>query len=246
MRHLDQELRGCLGACRAVGYPESVQSSTGEGGSMTPKSYVSSTDPLGRIFAYRAIDLRDRFPQPLETFREALECLQSNRSDMAAMSGEMIAYLSGGYAMTVPHHFFLRRSAEKHVTLVPAEENDAVCNEVEAWLRTTLAAHERDLPEAVSMEEHPYSLDQFLQQCELHTPELAELKEWRDSPELGHEMLDTPGERDVWKAAERLFGDFKGAERWMTSPKMALRWRTPEEGNRPVNTPYAEGHGRRH
>lgn len=59
------------------------------------------TDPLALIFAYRAIDLRDRFPQPLESFREALECLQSDRSYMAAMSGEIIAYLRGGYALTI-------------------------------------------------------------------------------------------------------------------------------------------------
>lgn len=32
-------------------------------------------DPILSVFAYRAFDLRDHFPQPLETFRDALECL---------------------------------------------------------------------------------------------------------------------------------------------------------------------------
>src|SRR5690554_980254 len=91
------------------------------------------SDPLAWIFAYRAIDLRDRFPQPLESFREALECLQSDRSYMAAMSDDIIAYLHGGYSLTIPDGFFIRRSGEIDATLVPPEENDAVCAEVEAW-----------------------------------------------------------------------------------------------------------------
>ncbi|UYG06858.1 antitoxin Xre/MbcA/ParS toxin-binding domain-containing protein [Halomonas sp. M4R1S46] len=187
------------------------------------------TDPLERIFAYRAIDLRDRFPQPLETFREALECLQSDRSYMAAMSGEIIAYLRGGYSLTVPDHFFLRRSSGIDASLVPPEENDAVCEEVEAWLRTTLAAHEKDLPEAVPLEDRPYSLDQLLQQCDLQAPELGELKEWHDAPDVGREILDGPSEIDIWKAAERLLEGREGAERWMTSPEIALRGRTPAD-----------------
>jgi len=42
-----------------------------------PSAQPSKDDLLECIFAYRAFDLRDRFPQPLETFRQALECLQS-------------------------------------------------------------------------------------------------------------------------------------------------------------------------
>ncbi|MBR9902452.1 MAG: hypothetical protein GYB15_00540 [Gammaproteobacteria bacterium] len=55
---------------------------------------MGTSDDIGQaIFAYRSFDLRDRFPQPLETFREALACLQSDDAYMAAMSGEIIAYL---------------------------------------------------------------------------------------------------------------------------------------------------------
>lgn len=33
-----------------------------------PSAQPSGDDPLQRVFAYRAFDLRDRFPQPLENF----------------------------------------------------------------------------------------------------------------------------------------------------------------------------------
>lgn len=121
------------------------------------------TDPITRIFAYRSIDLRDRFPQPLETFREALECLQSDRSYMAAMSGEIIAYLRGGYALTIPDRFFIHHSSEIDATLIPPEENDSVCKKVEAWLRDILTTHEKDLLTAVPLVERPYRLDQLLE-----------------------------------------------------------------------------------
>ena len=185
------------------------------------------TYPLARIFAYRAIDLRDRFPQPLKSFREALECLQSNRSYMAAMSGEIIAYLRGGYSLTIPDEFFIRRSGEIDATLVPPEENDAVCAKVEAWLREMLTRPDVDTTKAVPAEERPYSLDQLLAQCDPQAPHPEELQTWQDTPDVGREILETPTETDIWQAAERLFESREGAERWMTSPEISLRGRTP-------------------
>nr|WP_298522548.1 hypothetical protein [uncultured Halomonas sp.] len=131
---------------------------------------VPSTDPLAQVFAYRAFDLRDRFPQPLETFREALECLQSDRSYMADMSGEIIAYLRGGYALTIPDHFFLHYHSDIDATIVSSKENDAVCGEVEAWLRSSLAAHTKGLSQAVPLEDRPYSLNKLLQQFDPQSP----------------------------------------------------------------------------
>lgn len=185
------------------------------------------TDPIALIFAYRAIDLRDRFPQPLESFREALECLQSDRSYMAAMSGEIIAYLRGGYALTIPDEFFICRSGEIDATLVPLGKNDEVCKEVEAWLREKLTRPDVDTTKAVPAEERPYSLDQLLAQCDPQAPVPDELKAWQDMPDVGHEILEVPTETDIWLAAERLFESREGAERWMTSPAIALRGRTP-------------------
>lgn len=184
-------------------------------------------DPLARIFAYRAIDLRDRFPQPLENFREALECLQSDRSYMAAMSGEVIAYLRGGYALTIPDEFFIRRSGEVDATLVPPEDNDVVCEKVEAWLRETLTRLGVSITEAVPVEERSYSLDQLLAQCDSQASHPDEMKAWQDMPDVGREILEAPTETDIWQAAERLFESREGAERWMTSPEIALRGRTP-------------------
>ncbi|MCC5902734.1 MAG: hypothetical protein JJT87_12520 [Halomonas sp.] len=42
-----------------------------------PLTPTPHDEPLVRVFAYRTFDLRDRVPQPLDTFRQALECLQS-------------------------------------------------------------------------------------------------------------------------------------------------------------------------
>ncbi|WP_458526458.1 antitoxin Xre/MbcA/ParS toxin-binding domain-containing protein [Onishia taeanensis] len=195
---------------------------------MTPSSHPPK-DPLALIFAYRAIDLRDRFPQPLESFREALECLQSERSYMAAMSGEIIAYLRGGYSLTIPDEFFIRRSGELDATLVPPEENDAVCAKVQAWLRKTLTRRDVDTTKGVPAEERPYSLDQLLAQCNPQAPNPDELKAWQDMPDVGREILEAPTETDIWQAAERLFESREGAERWMTSPEIALRGRTPAD-----------------
>lgn len=195
---------------------------------MTP-SAQASIDPLERIFAYRAIDLRDRFPQPLETFREALECLQSDRSYLAAMSGEIIAYLRGGYSLIIPDEFFIRRSSEIDATLVPPEENDAVCAEVEAWLRATLNTHEKDLPAAVPLAERPYSLDQLLEQCDPQAPHPEELKAWHEMPDVGREVVEYLNDNDVWGAAERVFGDKEKAQRWMKTPLKQLNDRSPIE-----------------
>lgn len=120
-------------------------------------------DPLLQIFAYRALDLRDRFPHPLETFREALECLQSDRSYMPEMSGEIIAYLRGGFALSIPDHFFLHRSSDTNATLVPPEQNDAVCVKVEAWLHSALGTLAKIQPMEVRLEDRPYSLDDIVE-----------------------------------------------------------------------------------
>lgn len=193
---------------------------------MTPPAH-QVTDLLSQIFAYRAIDLRDRFPQPLETFRESLECLQSDRSYMAAMSGEIIAYLRGGYALTIPDHFFLYRHSEIEAALVSPEENDAVCAKVEGWLRETLTVHQKDLPTTVPLEDRPYSLNQLLEQCDTQAPQPDDLQAWEDMPDVGREVVDFLNENDVWAAAERVFGDKEKAQRWMTRPLKQLNHRSP-------------------
>lgn len=55
-----------------------------------PPTPTPRHDLLERVF-----DLRDRFPQPLETFRQALECLQTDNAYFPDMSSEIVAYLRG-------------------------------------------------------------------------------------------------------------------------------------------------------
>ncbi|WP_175540343.1 hypothetical protein [Halomonas sp. QHL1] len=96
-----------------------------------------SDNPSHSVFAYRAFDLRDRFPQPLETFRQALECLQSSEAYLPDMSGEIVAYARGGRALYIPEHFFIRQNGNNSF-VVPPNENDQVCESVDAWLRDVL------------------------------------------------------------------------------------------------------------
>src|SRR5690554_7041999 len=77
---------------------------------------TTTPDPLEAIFAYRVFDLRDRFPEPVATFREALACLQSDRAYLPELSGDIVAYVRGGYAITVPAAFYLRRQGDRKST----------------------------------------------------------------------------------------------------------------------------------
>ena len=84
-----------------------------------------------------------------------------------------------------------------------------------------------DTTKGVPAEERPYSLDQLLAQCDPQALPPEELQAWQDMPDVGREIVDVPSETDIWQAAERLFESRKGAERWMKSPAIALRGRTP-------------------
>lgn len=65
------------------------------------------TGSLNQIFAYRAFDLRDRFPAPFPDFRSALEALQSETAYLPEMSGEIVAYCRDGRAIEIPMAFFI-------------------------------------------------------------------------------------------------------------------------------------------
>lgn len=186
-----------------------------------------STDILtSAIFAYRAFDLRDHFPQPLATFRDALECLQSDGAYLPAMSGEIVAYFRDGSALPIPEHFFIRRSGND-AALAPPEDNDAVCEAVETWLRE---AHRQKDPTAIVQNAstlRPDRLDLLLEQCDPDAPEPDELKAWSDMPDVGREVLDTPSEQDVWVAAVNILGEAH-AQRWMATPHPQLENQRPE------------------
>lgn len=52
---------------------------------------MDSKDPLDQIFAYRIFDFRNWLPNPLPTFRAALECLQSADSYLGGIDAELVA-----------------------------------------------------------------------------------------------------------------------------------------------------------
>lgn len=151
---------------------------------------MGTTEDIGQaIFAYRAFDLRDHFPQPLETFREALECLQSDVAYMAAMSGEIIAYLRGGGSIKIPDDFFIYRS-DNNIALLGEEENDAICLAVEAWLLERLAQISDDLSPPEPSRIRPYKLELLLDQCDVNADETDDVCAWSDLTEVGRERLD--------------------------------------------------------
>lgn len=88
----------------------------------------SDQDPLDQVFAYRVFDLRDRFPEPLATFRQALECLLSDRAYLPEESGEIVAYLRNGLSITIPPEFFILKEPR-------FESREAA----EVWVRERMA-----------------------------------------------------------------------------------------------------------
>ena len=147
---------------------------------------TAASDPLEAIFAYRVFDLRDRFPEPMATFREALACLQSDRAYLPELSGDIVAYLRGGYAITIPSAFFLQQQGNQ-VALVGPEENERIEAEVAAWLRKAVTEHATLLERPLPVAKRPYSLDELLAQCDPSAADSEELRQWRAMPNVGRE-----------------------------------------------------------
>lgn len=189
---------------------------------MSP-TLTSHHDPLVRIFAYRAFDLRDRFPQPLETFLQALECLQSDNAYLPDMSGEIVAYLRGGHALHIPEHFFIRQADNSSAVISPAE-NDRACEAVDAWLRDVLSRDTEDSVNASTV--LPARLNILLDQCDPNAPEPDEIQAWQHIGEVGREIIDAPSREDIWETAMQVMGEVQ-ARRWMKTAHPKLGGKSP-------------------
>ena len=66
----------------------------------------TQADPLDHVFAFRAFDFRNRFPDPLPSFRAALECLQSEDAYLPDVDAEITAHLKDGRSIAIPNSFF--------------------------------------------------------------------------------------------------------------------------------------------
>ncbi|MGP9632084.1 hypothetical protein ACT3R7_03350 [Halomonas sp. AOP43-A1-21] len=188
-----------------------------------PSDHTPQHDPLERIFAYRAFDLRDRFPQPLETVRQALECLQSDNAYLPDMSGEIVAYLRGGRAVPIPEHLFIRQAGNS-ASVVPKNENDRVCNAVNAWLRETLSRENEDTVNASTI--RPSRLNILLDQCDPNAPEPDDIQAWQHMGDAGKEKIDIPSREDIWEAAVQAMGETQ-ARRWMKTAHPQLDDKSP-------------------
>ncbi|MGP9536211.1 hypothetical protein [Halomonas sp. AOP42-E1-30] len=179
--------------------------------------------PLERVFAYRVFDLRDRFPQPLETFRQALECLQSDNAYLPDMSGEIVAYLRGGRALPIPEHFFIRHIGNS-LAVIPSSENDQACEAVDTWL-TDVLSRETDDSVIASMLK-PSRLNILLDQCDRNAPEPDDIQAWQHMGEVGREIFDAPSREDIWEAAVQVMGEVQ-ARRWMKTAHPQLEGKSP-------------------
>lgn len=188
-----------------------------------PSAQPSNDDLLERIFAYRAFDLRDRFPQPLETFRQALECLQSDESYLPDMSGEIVAYLRDGHALPIPEYFFILQAGNSSAVVSP-QENDYVCSAVEAWLRDALLKTSPVLEKASTV--RPARLNILLDQCDPNAPEPDDIQAWQHMGDVGREIIDSPSREDIWEAAVQVMGEVQ-ARRWMKTAHPLLDGKSP-------------------
>ncbi|WP_176472075.1 hypothetical protein [Vreelandella alkaliphila] len=188
-----------------------------------PSAQPLNEELLERIFAYRAFDLRDRFPQPLETFRQALECLQSGESYLPDMSGEIVAYLRDGHALPIPEYFFILQIGNSSA-VVPPQENDYVCAAVETWLREELLKTSAVLEKASTV--RPARLNILLDQCDPHAPEPDDIQAWQHMGNVGREIIDSPSREDIWEAAVQVMGEVQ-ARRWMKTAHSLLDGKSP-------------------
>ena len=188
-----------------------------------PPTPTPRHEPLERVFAYRVFDLRDRFPQPLETFRQALECLQSGEAYLPDMSGEIVAYLRGGRALRIPEHFFIQQ-AGKSSKVIPPTENDRVCEAVNEWLRETLSRESEDTVNASTV--RPARLNILLDQCDPNAPEPDDIEAWQHVSNVGKERIDIPSREDIWEAAVQAIGETQ-ARRWMKTAHPQLDGKSP-------------------
>jgi len=179
--------------------------------------------PLERVFAYRVFDLRDRFPQPLETFRQALECLQSDNAYLPDMSGEIVAYLLGGRALPIPEHFFIRHT-DNSLAVIPSSENDQACEAVDTWLTDVLSRETDDSVIASTL--RPSRLNILLDQCDPNAPEPDDIQAWQHMGEVGREIIDAPSREDIWEAAVQVMGEVQ-ARRWMKTAHPQLEGKSP-------------------
>lgn len=188
-----------------------------------PPTPTPRHEPLERVFAYRVFDLRDRFPQPLETFRQALECLQSGEAYLPDMSGEIVAYLQGGRALRIPEHFFIQQ-AGKSSKVIPPTENDRVCEAVNEWLRETLSRESEDTVNASTV--RPARLNILLDQCDPNAPEPDDIEAWQHMGDVGKERIDIPSREDIWEAAVQAIGETQ-ARHWMKTAHPQLDDKSP-------------------
>lgn len=188
-----------------------------------PLAQPSKDDLLERIFAYRAFDLRDRFPQPLETFRQALECLQSGDAYLPDMSGEIVAYLRDGRAQPIPEYFFILQTGNSSA-VVPPHENDYVCAAVEAWLRDVLLKTSTVLEKASTV--RPARFNILLDQCDPNAPEPDDIQAWQHMRDVGREIIDSPSREDIWDVAVREMGEVQ-ARCWMKTTHPLLDNKSP-------------------
>tara|TARA_R110001599_G_scaffold12658_7_gene59113 strand:- start:352 stop:1386 length:1035 start_codon:yes stop_codon:yes gene_type:complete len=93
--------------------------------------------------------MRDRFPEPVATFKNALELLQSEKAYLPEMSGEIVCYLKSGKLIKIPNTFFLFE--EKNFASI--EEATQLVNErakdLKPFLGAAIANPELSLEEQV-------------------------------------------------------------------------------------------------
>jgi 5'(3')-deoxyribonucleotidase len=73
--------------------------------------YIPKKNVLSDVLCFRSFDMRDRFPEPVATYREALELLQSERAYMPEYSADIVCYLRNGETIPIPEEFYLTEKA---------------------------------------------------------------------------------------------------------------------------------------
>lgn len=112
------------------------------------------------ILCFRAFDMRDRFPEPVATFKEALELIQSEKAYLPEVLGEIVCYLKSGKSIKIPNTYFLYE-----------EKNFASIEEATQWVNERAKDMKPSFGDAIANPDLPF--EQQVKEAMLSTETLV-------------------------------------------------------------------------
>lgn len=133
------------------------------------------------ILCFRAFDMRDHFPSPVETFRQALELLQSDKAYLPEESSEIVCYLKNGVSLKIPQSFYCINvprfnSEDEAIEWLSARNTDS--DNRSSWTGFGLTIADPNLPIVEQIQEALAYSDREIISSSENDRVCAEVNEW--------------------------------------------------------------------